>query len=342
MDAYFETSGLDPKGGARMALKSAVILSWVVASWALLLLWAASWWTALPLSVSLGLGLAAVGFAVMHDGGHGAYSRRPWVNRLSAGVVDLMGGSSYFWHFKHNVLHHSFTNVVGVDNDIDAGPVLRVAHQQPRRWFHRYQHLYVLPLVGLFFAPKWALWDDFITWIRGADGKARVPRPRGRDALQLLGGKLFHLGWALVLPLALHPPLPVLVCYLVVMAVLGITLATVFQLAHVVEGTAFPGRPAPQARLERPFFEHQLATTADFAQRNRLLTWYVGGLNYQVEHHLFPRVSHLHYPALARIVEEVCRERGVPYLRHETVAAALASHVRHLRRLGREDAPAPV
>jgi linoleoyl-CoA desaturase len=340
--AYFEDSDRDPRGGARLLLKGLVITGWAVGSYLLLLLWAASWWTAVPLAVSLGLAVAGIGFSIMHDGGHGAYSQRRWLNRLSAGALDLIGGSSYFWHHKHNVLHHTFTNVDGVDDDLDAGPFLRLAPTQRRRWFHRFQHWYELPLLG-FLAAKWTLLDDWVTLARGKVGPWSAPRPRGWDLVQLVGGKLVFLTWALVLPLLLHPVLPVLGLFALTAVVVGITLGVVFQLAHVVEGVQITSSPEAGERMALPFIEHQLATTADFSPRSRLITWYVGGLNFQVEHHLFPKVSHIHYGALARIVREACRELGIPHLRNETLWSALRSHFRCIKGLGRADAlPAPV
>jgi linoleoyl-CoA desaturase len=339
--AYFEESGHDPSGGARLVTKSLVILTWAVASYLLLLLWASSWWTVAPLAVSLGLALAGIGFSIMHDGGHGAFSGRKWVNRLAFGAVDVIGGSSYFWHHKHNVLHHTYTNVDGVDDDLDAGPFLRLAPTQRRRWFHRFQHWYELPLLG-FLAAKWTLLDDWVVLARGKIGDYPIPRPRGWDLVQLVAGKVVFLSWAVVLPLAVHPALPVAGAFALTVAVLGITLGVVFQLAHVVEGTQITSPPEGAGeRLELPWVEHQLATTADFSPHSRLVTWFVGGLNFQVEHHLFPRVSHVHYSALAQIVRRTCQEQGVNHLRNETLWGALRSHFRRLEQLGRAERSAP-
>lgn len=129
-----------------------------------------------------------------------------------------------------------------------------------------------------------------------------------------------------------HPVWLVLAFYLLVNAVTGVTLATVFQLAHVLEETSFP-QPRGEA-VGNTFARHQLQTTADFAPRNKLLTWYVGGLNFQVEHHLFPRIAHTHYPALAQIVRKRAEEAGIPHLSHPTLRSAIAAHYRHLRTLG--------
>jgi linoleoyl-CoA desaturase len=350
VDAYFEERALDTRGGGAMLRKTAAIVLWAVVSYALLVFVASTWWAAALLCTSLGLALAGIGFAVMHDGGHGSYSSASWVNRLSAGALDLIGGSSYFWHHKHNLIHHSFTNVDGVDDDIDAAPFLRMADSQPLYWFHRLQHWYMIPLYGLFFATKWYFVDDVRSWIRGAIGKQSIPRPRGWDAVQLVLGKVFFLSWALAVPLLVHSALDVLVAYLAVNAVIGITLALVFQLAHAVEGAAFVPVPSPRERLERSFVEHQIATTANFAPGNRLVTWYVAGLNFQIEHHLFPRISHIHYPAISRIVQELCAESGIGYLSHGTLRSAMSAHVRYMKRMGKGspvvaaavEAPAPL
>ena len=335
VDEYFERTGVDRAGGATMWVKSAVILGWAISSYLLLLLWAPAWWAAVPLAISLGLALAGIGFSVMHDGGHGAYSSRPLVNRLSFGVLDLIGGSSHYWHHKHNVLHHTFTNVDGVDDDIDAGVFLRLAPTQPLRWFHRYQHWFGIPLL-VFLAPKWIFLDDFRALARGKIGEQAVPSPKGMALVQFFGGKLFFAAWALAIPLALHSVGSFLPVFLLVSSVLGVALGTVFQLAHAVEGAAFAASPSSSRSPE-----HQIATTADFAPRNRLLGWYVGGLNFQIEHHLFPRVGHPHYPEVARIVREVCQERGVPHLTHDSLRAALRAHLRFLKRMGRPEQPAP-
>ncbi|RMG09312.1 MAG: acyl-CoA desaturase [Planctomycetota bacterium] len=338
--AYFAESGLSPHGGRRFAVKAGLMLAWAATSYLLLLFWASSPASAIPLAVSLGLAVAGIGFSVMHDGNHRAAAGRPWLNRLAGGTLDAIGGSSYVWRHKHNVLHHTYTNIEGVDDDLDAGPFLRLAPTQRRRSFHRLQHLYELPLLG-FLAAKWVLLDDWLALARGKVGGSSFPRPRGSDLAQLLGGKLFFYAWALGLPLVLHPPLPVLLVFALSSAVLGMTLGIVFQLAHVVEGAQSLAAPthSPEARLQ-PWVEHQLATTADFAPRSRLLSWYVGGLNFQIEHHLFPRISHVHYPALAEIVCEVCEDFGVRVLRFATLREALGAHFRLLAALGRSSTPA--
>ena len=183
---------------------------------------------------------------------------------------------------------------------------------------------------------KWAFVDDFRAVLLGRIGPQAMPRPRGRDLVLLLVGKAAYFGWIFVLPLAMgHSLGAVLVVYGVFALVAGTCLSVVFQLAHCVEEAAFPGSPGAEAHAERSWAEHQLATTVDFAPRSRVLGWYLGGLNLQVEHHLFPRVSHVHYPALLPVVEATCAEFGVRHLSHPTFFSALRSHVRHVRRMGR-------
>jgi len=333
VDRYFRERDLRPQGGMRMVVKSASILSWWLLSYLLLVFWASSWWQTGILVVSLGLAVAGVGFNIQHDGGHGSYVARGLGNRLSSWTLDLMGGSSYLWHFKHNILHHHYTNLDGVDDDLDAGPLLRLAEAQRRRWFHRLQHWYIWPLYA-FLPPKWQFYDDWKGLITGRIGDQPFPRPRGGNLAVLIAGKLLFTGWALALPLALHPTGVVLSVYALCCLGTGIVLGTVFQLAHCVEEASFPLAPGRGERVERSWAEHQIATTVDFAPRSRWLSWYLGGLNFQVEHHLFPRISHLHYPAIAPIVKSVCAESGIRHVSHDTIWSALRSHVRYLKRLG--------
>jgi linoleoyl-CoA desaturase len=281
----------------------------------------------------VGLAAAAVGFNIQHDAGHRAYSERGWVNGLMARTLDLVGGSSYFWHFKHGVYHHTFTNIDGHDTDIDLGVLGRLSPHQPRRWFHRWQHLYLWPLYGLV-VLKWHLFDDFYSLATGRVACHRVPRPRGWDLACFLFGKLGLLTLAFGLPLWLHPWWVVLPVYGLAMLVTGVVLSVVFQLAHCVEPADFP-MPVDEGRMGHAWAEHQVLTTVNFAPRSRALAWLLGGLNFQVEHHLFPRVSHTHYPALARVVRGTCVDFGLPYHVYDTFWQALGAHYRWLRAMGR-------
>jgi linoleoyl-CoA desaturase len=316
-----------------MYVKSAVILGWTVLSYLWLLFGATSTWGLIGGCASLGLAMAGVGFSVMHDANHGGYSERKLINRLFGWTLDAVGGSSYVWSWKHNIFHHSHPNVAGLDEDIDIQPLARFAPGQRRRAGHRFQHLYIWVLYGLL-PVKWHFIDDFKNMITGRIGRQKMPRPTGRTLVGVLSGKLVFYGWALVLPAFFHPVGMVALAYLLTALVLGLTLSTVFQLAHCVQEAEFPEVPEGSNTFQRDWAAHQVESTVDFARGNPLVSWYLGGLNFQVVHHLFPRVCHLHYPALSRIVEETCREHGVRYRSQESVGAALRSHVRWLKQMG--------
>jgi linoleoyl-CoA desaturase len=332
VDGYFEGSGRRRRDCPQAYIKTAVFLVCLAALYALLVFAASAWWVALPLAVLLGLVAAGIGFNIQHDGGHGAFSDRPWINKLMALTLDLIGASSYFWRYKHGVFHHTYTNVVGHDTDVDLGVLGRLAPQHKRLPFHRWQHYYLWPLYG-FLAIKWHLYDDFKDVIRGRVGGHKVQRPRGWDLVTFFAGKAVFFTLAFGIPLLFHSPWAVLLFYAVMAGVAGIVMSVVFQLAHCVEEAEFPQPPA-SGRIDNPWAIHQVETTVDFARRSRVLSWLLGGLNFQIEHHLFPHVSHVNYPAISKLVKETCREWGVRYAEHRSFWTGIVSHFRWLRRMG--------
>jgi linoleoyl-CoA desaturase len=337
VDDFFQSSGRRQRDCPTLYIKTAIFLGLFAAVYVLLVFVVQVWWLALPLAVLLGLVAAGIGFNVQHDGGHSAYSDHPWINKLAALTLDLLGGSSYFWHYKHGVLHHTYANVNGHDTDIDVGLFGRLAPEQKRLVFHRWQHFYLWPLYGLL-AFKWHFHDDFRRLIRGRIESQRVQRPKGWDLATFIGGKVVFFGLAFGLPLLFHPVLVVLFFYAVAALVLGTVLSIVFQLAHCVEEAEFPVPSKETGRIDQPWAMHQAETTVDFARSSRLLSWLLGGLNFQVEHHLFPRICHVNYPAISKVVEQTCREFGVRYREHRSFWAGLASHFRWLRRMGLPEA----
>ncbi len=332
---HFAVTGRARAGGRAMRAKTALILAWFAGSYALLLLWGGtSVWIALALTASVALATAGIGFSVMHDANHGAHSRTSRANRAWGLTLDLVGASSYIWRFKHNVRHHTYANVDGMDADIDAEPFLRLAPSQPLRAFHRHQHVYAWLLYGVL-AVKWWFVDDVVDLARGRVARSPFPRPRGRELAALVAGKALFVGWTVVVPTIVFRSAWAPLLFAVGALELGVVLSTVFQLAHTVTGAEFHAAPDGEGRMPTGWAEHQVRATVDFARSNRLLGWYVGGLNFQVVHHLFPDICHVHYPALARIVEATCAEHGVPYRAHPTLLAAIAAHYRHLREMGR-------
>lgn len=337
VDGYFESTGRSKRDSPRMYFKTATILCWFFGAYFLLLFAAHSWWLIVPLAMILGLALAAIGFNIQHDGAHKAYSDHQWVNRIMALMLDLMGGSSYMWDWKHNSIHHTYTNITGHDDDIDLGFLARLSPHQRQFWFHRVQGIYLWILYG-FMAIKWHLFDDFYQLATGRIGAKKIPRPKGLDLAVFIVGKVLFFSMALVIPVLLHPILAVLAVYAIAAFVSGVVLSIVFQLAHCVEGAAFPmpvSSVVGPAHMPTSWAVHEVQTTVDFARENRLLGWFVGGLNFQIEHHLFPKICHVRYPEISPIVEEVCREFGVRYTAHRSFVAAIASHYRWVTAMGR-------
>lgn len=332
VNAHFETQSR--AGGTAIVKKTVIIVAWLLLSYSYLLFFAQGPIDASLAGLSLSLAIAGVGFSIQHDGGHASYSDKAWVNRLAAMSLDCIGGSSWIWKSKHNYLHHYYTNIDGVDADLQDGSYLRLCPNQPRRAVHRFQHVYAWLLYGLL-PIKWHLLDDFSDLRNQKIGAQSVRLDDKKEIKFMLLGKAFFFTWALVIPIAIHGWATALVGYTLVSAGLGVMLAVVFQLAHCVEEASFVDVPGPGEKLPMNWAEHQVRTTINFAPKSPFWTWYLGGLNYQIEHHLFPKVSHIHYPKLAAIVQATCIEFEVPYQSHPTVSQAVGSHYRLLRELGR-------
>lgn len=329
-----QRAGDRPQGGIALWLKAVLILGLMAVGYILLVFVVTTWVQAVALAMVMG-GLAAlVGFNIQHDGGHQAASRYPWLNRIYASALDLVGASSYLWHWKHSVFHHGYSNISGKDTDINVGRVLRLEPHQPLLRHHRWQHVYIWFLYGLM-AVRWQMYDDFREIVTGRIGPHRIPRPRGGEMALFIIGKVIFFSLVLVVPMLFHPVWVVLLLYILASYILGTVLSIVFQLAHNTALSEFPMPVEANGKMACSWAEHQLRTTADFSRRNWVMTWLLGGLNYQIEHHLFPQVSHIHYPALSPIVEATCREYGITYHEHPTFAAGLRAHFAWLREMGR-------
>jgi linoleoyl-CoA desaturase len=333
VDEFFRRTGRRQRDCPEMYLKTGILLTVFGGLYGLLVFATTTWWQALPVAFLLGLSMAVIGFNIQHDGGHQAYSNHAWINRLMASTLDLIGGSSYVWHWKHAVVHHTYPNITGHDADIDVGIVGRLSPHQKHFGFHRWQQYYLWPLYGLN-VIKWHLYDDFRDVLQGRIAKQRIPRPRGWELVSFIGGKALLLTTAFFIPMLFHRAWVVLLFYCGTITLVGVVVSVVFQLAHCVEEAEFPLARLEASSLENAWAIHQVETTVDFARRSRVQTWLLGGLNFQIEHHLFPRLCHINYPAISEIVEQTCFEFGVKYRQNESFRAGLASHFRWLRRMG--------
>lgn len=337
VDAYFEQTGQRRDGGHTIIRKTLALFAMLFAGYFAFLFGGLGWFGLTLAALVAGLAVAGLGMAVMHDGSHGAYAATARGNKLSARVLDFLGASSYVWKVKHVLVHHTYPNIEGADDDIALEPLARLAPGQAHHAAHRFQHLYMFFLYG-FVVMKWWLIDDFKQLAARKLGRHELAPPQGEEAQVFWSFKILHGIWAVLIPGLVVGWWQTLAFYVVSQFVAGIILSLVFQLAHCVEEAEFFDPDANGGTLECDFARLQLGTTVDFCPNNRVLGWYVGGLNFQVIHHLFPRVSHVHYPALAPIVQEVCLEHEVEYKVSDSLWALLASHYRWLRRMGREPA----
>ncbi len=332
--AYFHDNDLSDKANTEMRIKTAILISVIFGSYLLILSNQFEPATMLLLAVSMGIGFAAMGF-VGHDALHGAFSSKPQINNLLGMSFDILGANRYLWKITHNGIHHTFTNVMNMDEDIQvADPMVRLSPGSKRYWHHRFQYIYAWFLYSLT-TINWIFVKDYRYMFVTQLGPYQNPRRPKSEIIQMFGFKAFNLLWTIVLPLILIdlPWQQIIFGYLVMNMVAGFILGVIFQMAHVVDVTDFV-QPDNNARIEDEWFIHQLKTTANFATHNRLLTWYVSGLNHQIEHHLFPKICSVHYPAIRGIVEDAARHHGIPYHCFPTFSAAVGSHIRILKQLG--------
>ena len=331
--------GKDAAGDRRLQRKAALILVWFFASF-ILLLSVTSLWLQLALWFSYGLAASAVGFNIFHDANHGAMASGRRTNLLIGSfAATILGASRYLWNFKHHILHHRFTNIYGWDDDLETRGFLRITPQQEWKPRYRGQHLFVAALyaVNAFELVFIKDWVQFFT-LR-INEYQRIPALSRSEKFEFWTGKILYLAIFVGLPLALLPFSHFVAGLLVYEVTVGLALALVFSVAHQVEGVAFPIPNAVTNSLPGEWAAYQMHTTANFANRHPGWNWYSGGLNHQIEHHLFPAMSHTHYAAIGPIVRRTGIEFGLPYHYFDTYGAALHSHYRHLRALSIEPQP---
>jgi len=330
---YFADNGKPKTGDWRLFLKTGIILIWFVLFYILYVFCATSLLISLLTVVTLAQGFILIGFNMMHDGGHNSYARHKTINWIMGFTLDCIGGSHVLWRQKHNILHHTYTNIHAFDSDLYSAGLFRLSPEQPWHPWHRWQHLYAWPMYSLL-TLSWVMYGDFYKFFSGHIGHHPLPRQSRVETCVFFGTKLLYFGYMLVLPAFFHPVLHVLMAFVVMHGLLGFTLSLVFQLAHTVEHTAFPIPEAHTGRMAHEWAVHQVETTANFAPTNACARWYLGGLNFQIEHHLFSSMCHIHYPAISTIVRQTCDEFALPYVCYPTVWAAIVGHYRLLKILG--------
>ncbi len=339
VDLYFKDNKISKNGNLNMYVKTIFMFAAYLVPYFLLLFNVfdskAVW---LFLAIMMGFSMAGIGLCVMHDANHGSYSKNVKLNKfLGSFSMNLVGGYSLNWRIQHNVIHHTYTNVHEHDEDIAPPGFMRFEPHAKKRWIHKLQFIYAWFFYGMM-TMMWSTTKDFRQLIRyknrgllkGANAKF------GTELAILITSKLFYYGYML-LPYFLIKELSFaewLLGFLILHYIAGLILAMIFQPAHVVEETEFP-LPSNEGSLENHWAEHQMRTTMNFATGDPVFSWLVGGLNFQVEHHLFPTICHVHYPKISKIVESTAKEFNVPYKNRRTWFGALWSHELMLWRLGR-------
>ena len=334
INEYFEKSGQSLTGNRQLYIKAGILLATFFFLYIHLVFFTpAAIWAILE-CVALGLVIAGISFNIMHDGAHGSFSKYNWANKLAAHTLNLIGGSSFMWNVKHNVIHHAYTNVDGVDDDTDIQPWMRMSSTQPKLAMHRYQHFYFWFLYAMLYI-LWIFVLDYQKYFKKKIGAMPLKKMSGTDHLVFWSFKIAYLFLFVALPIYTVGFVSWLVGFLIFSVITGFIISIIFQLAHTVEHTAFPMPNAETGKLDDEWAIHQLKTTANFAPTSKVISWLVGGLNYQIEHHLFPKISHVHYPAIRKIIKQACGEFDVPYVEYRKLTQAVVSHVHFLKQMGR-------
>ena len=335
---YFKENNIQKTGNWKLHLKTIILFTLFTAPYFIII--------ASPeihigifllLSIVIGIGMAGIGMNVMHDGNHGSYSDKNWINKFMGGSIYILAGNVYNWQVQHNVLHHTYTNIPGHDEDLDAGRVIRFTKEAKWERFHAFQHYYSIFLYGLL-TFNWCLTTDFKQmshYLKRQLSYGERPSTKFLWSTLVITKIIYFTVW-IALPLVFGVVWwKVALGFLAMHYTAGLILSIVFQLAHITHETTNP-HPADTGEMEHTWAVHQLYTTVNFAPKNWFINWYTGGLNHQVEHHLFPHISHVHYGKIAKFVKESAAECDLPYFEYETMTGAVIAHFKHLKNLGKK------
>ena len=336
---YFEENRISKYGNTNMILKTVFMFSLYLIPYFLMVTGViTNPWAMFFLWIIMGFGMAGIGLSVMHDANHKSYSKNQTVNRILSYSLNFLGGFSATWQYQHNTLHHGFTNINGYDEDIDPGKILRFSPNKPFHKIYKFQHIYAWFFYGLM-TITWTIDKDFRQLFRYSKEGIELSRKKSSGGLltELMVSKIIYYTYILVIPL-LVLPVPwwtVLILYFCMHFICGLILTAIFQTAHVMPTSKFP-KPDQNNTIENNWAIHQLLTTTDYSPKNRLFSWFIGGLNYQIEHHLFPNISHVHYKHIALVVKDTAHEYHLPYYVHANFFLALRNHAKMLKSLGRQ------
>eukprot|EP00818_Percolomonas_sp_WS_P001012 CAMPEP_0117437580 /NCGR_PEP_ID=MMETSP0759-20121206/1596_1 /TAXON_ID=63605 /ORGANISM="Percolomonas cosmopolitus, Strain WS" /LENGTH=530 /DNA_ID=CAMNT_0005229215 /DNA_START=29 /DNA_END=1619 /DNA_ORIENTATION=+ len=287
------------------------------------------------LAIGWGWSTANIGMNIMHDGNHGAFSNRWYLNSLTGYSFDFMGGSSFVWRMIHTNGHHVNTNVEEKDPDIHTNEphFRRIRDSQKWHFWYWFQPFY-LPIMYSTLIFEFAF-RDFAAMILGAWGGTIFQEVSLTEWIVFLLVKLWYVGYQFVVPRVIiglswsHIALVYCLCSMVGSEIL----VCMFQVNHVTDKAEMTHCDEDTFEVPHDWASFQIRGSTDFAPGSWFWNHFSGGLNHQIEHHLFPSMSHVHYPAIQPIVEQTCEEFGVPYRYYDTFWDALRGHFRVLWRL---------
>ena len=336
VNSYFKENNIKKTGNWKLYVKAIFMFSLFLVPLIILLTVSLPAWAMILMTVLIGVGMAGVGMNIMHDANHESFSSKKWVNSIMGSSIYILAGNVYNWKVQHNVLHHTYTNIQGLDEDIDAGRIIRFSKHAPWMKIHQFQKYYSIFLYGLL-TINWAITTDFKqmrSYLKRKLSYGKFPNPAKEWSILVVTKVLYYSIW-LVLPILVMdiPWWQVLIGFFIMHYTAGMILSVVFQLAHVMPNTDMP-KPDEDGKMKHTWAIHQLYTTSNFAINNKLVNFFTGGLNHQVEHHIFPHISHVHYKKISRIVKDTTKEFNLPYNEYKTMTGAFIDHFRQLDKLG--------
>lgn len=338
VDAYFTENNIPKTGNRAMWNKTVIymVVFWVL--YGLIISNQFNAWVMLVLAIALGMTCAFIGFNICHDAVHGSFSADSKTNKALSLCFHLIGGNPYVWSLSHNVVHHTYTNIPGHDEDLEIAPgLVRIHHEEPTKKIYHFQHYYAFLLYGLA-SLSWVLRKDYVKFFQKDIGKTTSGKHPRKEYFNLFFYKAVYYALFIVLPLCVLSITwwQFVIGFLVMHYFEGLVLGLVFQLAHIVEHAEFP-EPNEDGNIEESWAVHQMQTTANFSCNSPVATFLCGGLNFQIEHHLFPKICHIHYPEISKIVKATAADHGIHYIENKTFWTALQSHYRVLRKYGKEE-----
>jgi len=336
VNAYFKTNNISRHANSSMIIKTVLMLSLFFIPLLIINIGIVTApWQLFALYILSGLGMAGIGMGIMHDAIHGSYSSSKKVNKILSYSFNLIGANATVWRIQHNDLHHTYTNIEHADDDINAPFFLRFSPHAKKYWSHKFQHIYIWFFYGLA-TISWVTTKDFVRLNRFHKMGFLNKKNEFRNALSsMIGWKLLYYSYALVIPMITvqFSWWIILLAFLSMHFVTGILISIVFQVAHIIPDAEFP-LPDENGFIGNDWHTHQFATTSNFSPKSGLFSWLIGGLNYQVEHHLLPGICHVHYKPLSKIVAETAQEFDIPYHTKKTFFTAIWHHLKMLQQLG--------